>query len=70
MLTFVNAGQANSGVHGPVAFISLELHVCVTNVFYNLCVQEQKRAWAEAVYFCAQQVVDFRRLIQSQRAAM
>ncbi|XP_078319526.1 inhibitor of nuclear factor kappa-B kinase subunit alpha-like [Crassostrea virginica] len=32
--------------------------------------QEQKRAWAEAVYFCAQQVVDFRRLIQSQRAAM
>ncbi|XP_078319529.1 inhibitor of nuclear factor kappa-B kinase subunit alpha-like [Crassostrea virginica] len=31
---------------------------------------EQKRAWAEAVYFCAQQVVDFRRLIQSQRAAM
>ncbi|XP_048762019.1 inhibitor of nuclear factor kappa-B kinase subunit alpha-like isoform X2 [Ostrea edulis] len=31
---------------------------------------EQKRAWAEAVYFCSQQVVDFRRLIQSQRAAM
>ena len=48
----------------------LQLHVYVTNMFYNLCVQEQKRAWAEAVYFCAQQVVDFRRLIQSQRAAM
>uniref|UniRef100_K1QDD6 IkappaB kinase n=1 Tax=Magallana gigas TaxID=29159 RepID=K1QDD6_MAGGI len=32
--------------------------------------QEQKKAWAEAVYFCNQQVVDFRRLIQSQRAAM
>ncbi|XP_062615186.1 inhibitor of nuclear factor kappa-B kinase subunit alpha-like [Saccostrea cucullata] len=31
---------------------------------------EQKRAWAESVYFCGQQVVDFRRLIQSQRAAM
>ncbi|XP_062617884.1 inhibitor of nuclear factor kappa-B kinase subunit alpha-like isoform X2 [Saccostrea cucullata] len=31
---------------------------------------EQKRAWAECVYFCGQQVVDFRRLNLGQRAAM
>ncbi|KAJ8318661.1 hypothetical protein KUTeg_003752 [Tegillarca granosa] len=31
---------------------------------------EQKKAWAEAVFFCAEQVLDFRRLILSQRAAM
>ncbi|XP_021363754.1 inhibitor of nuclear factor kappa-B kinase subunit alpha-like [Mizuhopecten yessoensis] len=31
---------------------------------------EQKKAWAECVFFCAEQVVDYKRLILSQRAAM
>ncbi|KAL3877400.1 hypothetical protein ACJMK2_035111 [Sinanodonta woodiana] len=32
--------------------------------------QEQKRAWAEAVYYCYEQAQDLKRLILSQRAAM
>lgn len=31
---------------------------------------EQKKAWAECVFFCAEQLVDYKRLILSQRAAM
>ncbi|XP_069125101.1 inhibitor of nuclear factor kappa-B kinase subunit alpha-like isoform X2 [Argopecten irradians] len=31
---------------------------------------EQKKAWAECVFFCAENVTDYKRLILSQRAAM
>lgn len=35
-----------------------------------LAFPEQKRAWAQSVYFCDEQLVDYRRLLSSQRAAM
>lgn len=32
--------------------------------------QDQKKAWAESVYFCEEQYFEFKRLMLSQRAAM
>ena len=39
-------------------------------VFLLLILQEQKKAWAESVFFCEEQFRDFKRMILSQRAAM
>ncbi|VDI31817.1 inhibitor of nuclear factor kappa-B kinase subunit alpha [Mytilus galloprovincialis] len=35
-----------------------------------LTYQEMKKAWGEAVYYCSQQLLDYKRLILSQRASM